>query len=277
MTEISQAAHEPLTTASPSTVSAGAIFSRHRRSLKRASVILLCATFLGGCNMFQRLSDLGEAPPMTPVQNPQKDKGYTPVSMPMPAPITATRTANSLWRPGARAFFKDQRATTIGDIITVEINVSDEAQFENTTTLTRNNSRELGVPSLLGFETQAGDLLPDAFNPASAVSTDSSVGNTNGGEIDRKEDISMKVAAVVTQVLPNGNLVIYGRQELRVNNEKREVLVGGVIRPQDISTGNSVKFEQIAEARIAYGGRGSISDRQAPPWGEALADIILPF
>lgn len=250
----------------------------HRgRMLLKAGALVMVSSLLSGCLMMDRLSDLGQEPEMSSIQNPRKTKGYQPVSMPMPAPITAERTPNSLWRPGARAFFKDQRANTIGDIVTVVIQVNDEATLENTTTFARTNSRDIAVPSILGFETQAGDLLPDAFDPTNAVEYSGSVGNTNGGDIDRKEDIFVQVAAVVTQVLPNGNLVLYGRQELRVNYEKREVLVGGVVRPQDITAANTIPFEKIAEARIAYGGRGALSDRQTPPWGDELLDIFLPF
>jgi flagellar L-ring protein precursor FlgH len=89
--------------------------------------------------------------------------------------------------------------------------------------------------------------------------------------------VTLRVAATVAQVLPNGNLVVTGRQQVRVNSELRDLSVGGVIRPQDIASDNTVRHDRLAEARIAYGGRGTISDVQRPRLGQELLDIILPF
>jgi flagellar L-ring protein precursor FlgH len=82
---------------------------------------------------------------------------------------------------------------------------------------------------------------------------------------------------VVTQVLPNGNLVVAARQEIVVNSELRELKVTGVVRPQDIASDNTVLHDRMAEARIQYGGRGQMTDLQSPRWGQQLMDILLPF
>lgn len=246
----------------------------HRRSLIGIS---LAAVLLSGCNSLERLANVGAEPPLNPVNNPTHQVGYKPVSMPMPEPITATYLPNSLWRPGSRAFFKDLRASEVGDIVTVVIDIQEEAVFNNTTTRTRNNVENADIDALLGYEAALNSVLPEAVNPADILAMDSQTTNTGTGVIDRDELITLSVAAVVTQVLPNGNLVIHGQQETRVSFEVRELQIAGVIRPQDITTANTVSYEKIAEARLSYGGRGQITDFQQPRWGSQVIDIIMPF
>lgn len=241
------------------------------------AALLVATGLLGGCNSLSRLADVGATPPMAEIQNPTHDPNYKPVSMPMPEPRVARRMPNSLWRPGSRAFFKDLRANEVGDIVTVVISIDDEAELNNTTTRSRNNSENVGIDNLLGYEQSLGTILPEAVVPDSLIGTESNTVNEGSGSIDRDEQISLQIAAVVTQVLPNGNLVIHGRQETRVNYEIRELQIAGVIRPQDISRENQVSYEQIAEARLAYGGRGHISDFQQPRYGSQIIDIIMPF
>ena len=187
--------------------------------------------------------------------------------------------ANSLWRPGARAFFKDQRAAQVGDILSVSVAITDSANLSNTSTQTRGGDGEsMGVTNLLGLENSVGKVLPNSVNPASLVSgVTSSRDLTGAGTINRNETINIAVAAVVVQVLPNGNLVIAGSQEVRVNYELRQLQVSGVIRREDISSTNTIASSDIAELRVAYGGRGTISDMQTPRYGSQLLDVILPF
>ncbi len=243
----------------------------------RIVVLVLAAASLGGCNALSRLADLGEAPPMTPIENPKTAPKYRPVSMPMPTPLEVARQPNSLWRPGARAFFKDQRASEVGDIITVTINIDEKGDIENTTQRSRTASEDASANSLLGYETSAAALLPSEVDPTSLLDLDSATVNKGSGSVQREEEIELKVAATITQVLPNGNLVLQGRQELRVNFEVRELLVAGIIRPEDITSDNTISFEKVAEARVAYGGRGQITDVQQPRYGQQFLDIIFPF
>ena len=233
---------------------------------------------LGACgNMAERLANVGAPPPLSRIDDPTEQRGYKPVSLPMPPPDASTRADNSLWRAGARQFFKDARAARVGDILTVNVAVADSATVNNSTTTTRDNKENAGIPNFLGLETTAIGRAFEGITPSTAVGINSQSSAAGTGKVDRKESISLKVAAVVTQVLPNGNLVIQGRQEVRVNAEVRELLVSGVVRPEDISAVNTINHTQIAEARVSYGGRGAISDMQQPRYGQQLFDIIFPW
>ena len=199
------------------------------------------------------------------------------MSMPMSTPKTAPPQANSLWRTGSRAFFKDQRAATVGDILTVLVNIADAAALKNDTAANRKGSESLGLPNLFGLEATVIPQLLAGVDLAKLVTLSSANGNNGTGEMKRNETVTLKLAGVVTQVLPNGNLVIAARQEVRVNSELRELAVSGVIRPQDIASDNTVRHDRMAEARIAYGGRGQLTDLQTPRWGQQVLDIVLPF
>lgn len=248
------------------------------RHIRNVSLALALATTLSACNAVNRMAQIGTVPPITPIENPTQAPGYRVVSLPMPDPTNDSFMSNSLWRQGARAFFKDQRASRVGDILTVVININDQASFDNETERTRENTEDSDVTNLLGLESQLEKrLLPEAFNPASALSLGSTSKSKGAGKVDRSEALSITVAAIVTQVLPNGNLVIQGRQEVRVNFEVRELLVAGVVRPEDITAINQIQHTQIAEARISYGGRGQLTDVQQPRYGQQVLDILFPF
>lgn len=232
---------------------------------------------LGGCNMLTRLSEAGGGPSMSEVTNPTARPGYRPVSMPMPAPREAVRQANSLWRPGARAFFRDQRASEVGDIMTVKLSISDSAKLDNKTTRDRDDSETAGFTRLFGLESEATKILPQGLVPGTALDIGNQHSTSGDGKIDRKEAISVLIAGVITQILPNGNMVVFGRQEIKVNAELREVMVTGIVRPEDIDYTNTISHEKIAELRVAYGGRGTLSDIQQPRWGTQIIDVIFPF
>jgi flagellar L-ring protein precursor FlgH len=211
------------------------------------------------------------------IENPTSDPRWRPVTMPMPNPSDPPLQNNSLWRQGSRTFLRDQRAASVGDLVTVLVSIQDEADMANSTNRNRENKESMGIPNLLGLESSFGRLFPAGFDPSKAVSASSSSDMNGEGTLKRSEQINLRVAATVSQVLPNGNLVVVGRQQVRVNQELRDLQVGGIIRPQDIGSDNTVKHDRLAEARIAYGGRGTISDVQRPRYGQELLDIILPF
>ena len=247
------------------------------RGLCRMLGIASLLAMLGGCGMATRISEIGQAPEMTPITNPTQQASYQPVSLPMPAPEVAERQAASLWRPGSRAFFRDQRAARVGDILTVLINIDDSAELSNSTSRSRTNAEDAELGAFLGYEEGLHQVFPEEIDNDDLINLGSTSGVSGQGSVDRGEEISLRIAGLVTQVLPNGNLVVQGRQEVRVNFELRELMISGVIRPQDIRADNTVRYDQIAEARISYGGRGQITDVQQPRYGEQLFDIIMPF
>ncbi len=241
-------------------------------NVSRLASIALLAAALAGCSAVDRVSNIGKAPDFAPIASPA-----TTISMPMPEPEQVVYQPNSLWRSGSRAFFRDQRAARVGDILTVLIGIADSAKVDNSTKRSRANAEDAELGNLFGYENYLGKVFPDGVDNDNLARLGSSSSSAGTGSVDRKESIDLTVAAVVTQVLPNGNLVIAGRQQVRVNYEVRDLEVTGIVRPEDISNTNTIAHTQIAEARIAYGGEGQISDVQQPRYGQQLFDIIMPF
>ena len=237
---------------------------------------LVALTPIVGCS---HVVDAVKGPSMAPMGYPAELVGQNQVmtlasaheGQPQPA------SANSLWRSGARAFFFDQRASKVGDILTVLITINDNANIENETAASRSGTNVAGISNFLGLESTLGKILPKAFNPASAINTNSSLANSGTGTISRQDQINLTIAAVVTKVLPNGNLVIQGRQEVKTNQDLRELTVAGIVRPEDITSANTINHTQIAEARIDYGGRGDLAAVQKTPGGTALLQRFAPF
>jgi flagellar L-ring protein FlgH len=221
---------------------------------------------------------LAGPPQLAPVNSPAELVGPTPVSMPQPQLISQTETApNSLWRAGEHSFFNDQRATQIGDILRVKIEIADKAELSNSSDRKRSSSTSAGVSHFFGLENGLGRLFGADFDPTNLVGASGDTDQSGEGAINREEKIELTVAAAIVDRLPNGNLVIAGRQQVRINAELRELTVSGVIRPQDIASDNSIRHDQIAEARISYGGRGQLSAAQRPRWGQRVADAIAPW
>jgi flagellar L-ring protein precursor FlgH len=252
------------------TLSLGAV---RRYALAIAGILLL-----GGCaETIDRISAVGRDPQLTPITNPLQSPGYRPISLPMPIPEPENHKANSLWRTGAKGFFRDQRASKVGDILTVVININDTAVVNNQTSRSRDSAEDASVGNMFGLEEKLADIMPGSFDANNIINLNSGSTSDSVGALSRDETIALQVAAIVTQVLPNGNLVIHGTQEVRVNFEVRQLSINGVVRHEDISATNTVTHEQIAEARILYGGRGTISDIQRPRYGQEVIDIIYPF
>jgi flagellar L-ring protein FlgH len=233
----------------------------------------VAAASLTACGALSRLSEVGRDPAMAPTEDPTKDPKWRPLSMPMPARQPSPNEANALWRSGSRAFFKDQRAAQVGDIVTVVVNIKDAANLKNVTSAARASTETAGLPNLFGLES----ILPKTVTAASLVSASSGNSNTGTGQIQRNESVTLRLAGIVTQVLPNGNLVVAARQEFMVNSELRDLQITGVIRPQDIASDNTVQHDRMAEARIAYGGKGQLTDLQRARWGQQMLDILMPF
>jgi flagellar L-ring protein precursor FlgH len=248
-----------------------------RSSINRFALtasLLTIVSVAGGCSSIDRLSQIGETPKLSSIDNPTAAPGYKPVQMPMPKPEAVSYNANSLWRNGSRSFFKDQRAHQIGDLLTVTVNITDQANFANETQRSRTVTEDSGITAFLGSNLLTGKntILPGRLLTADATS------NSDGkGSVQRQETLQTNIAAVVTQLLPNGNLVVEGKQEVRVNFEMRELIVAGIVRPEDIQSDNTIDSSKIAQARIAYGGHGQLSDIQQPRYGQQVMDVLLPF
>jgi len=253
--------------------------------MRRFVTLLLLAGMTSGCGVAGRLREVGKAPKITPMADP-----VAPIIEPSLANQAAAHRAGatdptrprdgasaSLFRTGAGAFFQDQRASKAGDIVTVRINIADKAQLDNTTTRSRGGTESGGISSLLGLEAKLSKILPGNPDPSKLVDTNSSSQSTGAGNIARSEQINTVVAAVVTGVLPNGNLIVQGRQEVRVNFELRELAISGIIRPEDIARDNTILHSQMAEARISYGGRGQLTNAQQARWGQQIYDALFPF
>ena len=245
--------------------------------IRKIAVIIITALALQACGATTRLSQVGQPPPMRPIENPAVLAGTGPSQIPMPimpGRLPATQT-NSLWNANSPTFFGDPRAARIGDILTVNIDISDSAQINNTTSRSRTAAEDSDLTQFFGLDLT--QFFNDNIDPSALTSLGSASSTSGTGTVNRGESISLTVAAIVTQVLPNGNLVLAGRQEVRVNNEVRELLISGIARPQDIGSDNTISHTQIAEARISYGGRGHISEVQRPSYGQELYNILMPF
>ena len=237
--------------------------------IRKSIMILTGLALLGGCA--DKIADLNREPHLTPVGsglNPNR----TPMAM--QGRVQAPRHDNSFWQDASADLFRDPRAMRVGDVVTVKISIKDKASFDNTSERSRDSKRNLNLDTSYNFNypflTGKGDGKLDS-------SVNSGTSTKGAGAITRSESIELLVAAVVSDVLPNGNLVISGTQEVRVNFELRVLSVAGVVRPRDIATDNTISYDKIAEARIAYGGRGRITEVQQPGWGQQLYDLISPF
>ena len=246
--------------------------SRQRILLCGASLLILSVA--SGCSSIDRLSQIGEQPKLSSIDNPTAQPGYKPVQMPMPKPEAVSYNANSLWRNGSRSFFKDQRAHQIGDLLTVTVNITDQANFANETQRSRTVTEDSGITAFLGSNLLTGKTTA---LPGRLLTADATANSDGKGSIQRQETLQTNIAAVVTQLLPNGNLVVEGKQEIRVNFEMRELIVAGIVRPEDIQSDNTIDSSKIAQARIAYGGHGQLSDIQQPRYGQQVMDVLLPF
>ena len=236
--------------------------------------VLLCTVALTGCS---RLDQVGRAPEFEPLEGSYQHHALYSNALPEETPLSGPSDASSLWTAGQSSLFGDRRAGDRGDILTVVIQIDDKAEISNSTGRTRTGKEKLGIPSLLGIPQRLDTVLPDGATSADAVSTTSSSSYSGNGSVARNEKLTLRVAATVVEELPNGVLRIEGRQEVRVNNELRELLVSGYVRPVDVSRQNEITYDKIAGAQISYGGRGQISDVQQPRYGQQIADAILPF
>ncbi len=222
-----------------------------------------------------RLSEVGRAPGLTPTEGSTEYNAMANGSRPDVRGNGEDEA--SLWSAGSNSLLGDRRAANRGDILTVVIDIDDSADLSNSSSRSRTGSESMGIPNLLGIPQRINERLPEGASMDPAIEFSSSGRFSGDGSISRREKLTLRIAATIVEVLPNGILRIEGTQEVRVNYELRELLVTGYVRPADISRQNEITYDKMAAARISYGGRGRSSEVQQPRWGQQAADAILPF
>ncbi len=231
---------------------------------------LIAVVSLSGCTDSYR-------PTFTPIHQSLSQTSTNPAiptSIILPQPMRPA--AGSLWQPGSKQFFKDSRASRIGDIVTVIVDEEAEAEVEGTTETKRNHAADAELTNLLNLE---GKLIERGIGMVAdnLLDTDSNRTYKGEGKTDRKDTLTASIAAIVTQVLPNGYLVIQGKREVVVNYELQELNIQGIVRPEDISSENTIPSAKIAEARIFYAGKGIVDETQTPQYGVRFLDKVMPF
>jgi flagellar L-ring protein precursor FlgH len=233
--------------------------------------VLLSLTACGG------LETVGRGPDFSPLEGSTQHHAMYAAPFPADAPGTSPGEASSLWTASTSSLLGDRRAAQRGDILTVVIEIDEGAQITNSTDTSRSSDREMGIPSLFGIPQRLDETLPEGATMAEAVETSGASTFKGDGSVARSERLTLRVAATVIEMLPNGVLRIEGSQEVRVNDELRALIVTGYVRPTDISRQNEITYDRIAGARISYGGRGQITEVQDPRWGDEVLDAVLPF
>ncbi|CAM5462553.1 flagellar L-ring protein precursor FlgH [Aquamicrobium terrae] len=234
--------------------------------IRNSLILLAAAAALAGCATDPK--EIGREPSLSPV-GAGIEQGAVSVYR-YPETPSAPVKKFSLWDDRQSRLFTDPRALQAGDILTVRIKINDRARFKNQNDRSRTSARTLGLGADIGWDKwKAGGSAKGNLDSKTETKAD--------GAIERSESILLNVAAVVTDVLPNGNLMIRGSQEVRVNAELRVLTIAGIVRPSDIGAENTISYERIAEARISYGGRGRVSEIQQPGYGQQVLDQVLPF
>lgn len=232
------------------------------------------AALLLGC---ARADHIGKPPGFSPSQTGAEHAAMMSPGLPV-ATVVPRRIDNaSTWQSGARSLLGDRRALERGDILTVVIEIDDRAEISNSTSRSRSGTESLGIPNLFGIPQRVNPNMPEGASLNEAVGINSNSSSDGDGSVSRREKLTLRVAATVVDVLPNGVLQIQGKQEVRVNFEMRELIVSGYVRPNDISRQNEITYDKIASARVSYGGRGQITDVQQPRYGQQVLDAVLPF
>lgn len=242
--------------------------------LKHGLTALAFATFVTGCS---RLEEVGRRPDFQPTTDGNQYFAMSTEGLPVSVEEEGPARAASLWSGGRQSLLGDRRAVRRGDILTVVIEIDESAAISNATERGRSGSEQMSVPQLFGIPQRIDRDLPEGASMGDALNLSASGASSGQGSVRRNEELTLRIAATVVEVMPNGTLRIEGAQEVRVNFELRELLVTGYVRPSDISRRNEITYDRIANARISYGGRGQITDVQQPRYGQQITDILLPF
>ncbi len=241
--------------------------------MHKLSLIVL----IGGLTACSSADHLGKAPSFSPMMESREHSAMVYPGLPETVERRSLVDDSSLWRRDRKSLLGDRRALQRGDIMTVVIEINDKAEISNTTSRSRDGSDNVSIPDFLGVPQRLIKQWPEGSDPSKPIGLSSSSDSKGDGSVKRKEKLTLRVAATIVEVLPNGVLAIEGTQEVRVNFEMRELLVNGYVRPEDISRQNEITYDKIASARISYGGRGQITDMQQPRYGRQILDAVLPF
>ena len=234
----------------------------------------LAALVLAGCTS---VDEIGRPPSFTPLMEGREHSAMFSPGLPEAVERRSVLDSSSLWRGDRKSLLGDRRALRRGDIMTVVIEIDDKAEISNSTSRSRNGSEDVSIPNFLGVPQRIEEGWPVGSDPKTPIGLNSKSAAKGDGSVRRKEKLTLRVAATIVDVLPNGVLQIEGQQEVRVNFELRELLVSGYVRPADISRQNEITYDKIASAKVSYGGRGQITDVQQPRYGQQILDAVLPF
>ncbi len=180
---------------------------------------------------------------------------------------------------GADFLFSDNRARRVGDIVLVSIVENATAKNKAETSTDKESTTEFGVSSFFGKnKVGIGPLsIPGAVGDTPLLGTSSTTKFDGTGETKRENQFTATIACRVIKVLPGGLLQVEGARETRVNDEVQYIVLSGLVRPMDVDADNTVKSTQLANARLAYYGEGSVADKQKPGWFVRLMDNVWPF
>lgn len=242
--------------------------------MKKIVSVLVLAALVGACG---RGDHIGKPPSFSPTMESEEHNAMISPGLPQRIEEKRLVDRSSLWSGNSGSLLGDRRAIQRGDIMTVVIEIDERAEISNSTDRSRSGSEDLSVPNLIGIPQRIDEALPEGASSSELVGISSNSSSSGDGSVKRNEKLTLRVAATVVDVLPNGVLSIAGSQELRVNFELRELLVTGYVRPADISRQNEITYDKIASARVSYGGRGQITDVQQPRVGQQVLDAVLPF
>ena len=233
--------------------------------MRALPLILLCCC-VSACT--QSLKEIGREPVVSPVGSGLLDQQFA--AREEFSDMARDKSSFSTWNNSKGDLFTDKVAMKRGDILTVLISINDSATFSNQSDSKRTSGRALDFSG-------SGTLtrVTTTGNADAGINSNSTFKGQGG--TTRAESLNLSIAAVVVKVFGNGSLLVRGSQEVRVNSELRIMSISGIVRPEDIGADNTISYERIAEARVAYGGRGHISHVQRPPYGQQLVDHILPF
>lgn len=245
--------------------------------MTKPNYVLMFGCCIGLLTACGRADHFGRPPSFTPEAESREKIAMLSPGFPQRAESARRSDVSSLWSGGKSSLLGDRRAMQRGDIMTVVIEIDEEAEISNRSSRARDATETLQIPELLGIPQRVQDDLPQGASLGDAVGLNSSSASSGQGSVRRNEQLTLRIAATVVDVLPNGILSISGSQEVRVNFEMRELSVSGFVRPEDVTRQNEITYDKIASARIAYGGRGQISDVQQPRYGQQALDILLPF